>query len=299
MAEGAIKPEIEDPSKSESENTTSEKNTTIENNQQIEANVSGTPIIWTPRFIIIFALTLVLGLSIESLLTQGWFDGYYSGLWIFQAEILIACLGWITLLVLTHSSWIRIGSIFGIIWAFFMTLHISIYWLNTDLASRVHPLINAATCIALLGPYICLSIDKTLIHRLDSWLFGLAPPIVCIVVTLMYFLTPAYERSLTTLENAIASTALILSLLVWWLRPSSWKSRPGPTFLFGCVPFILLLLARFIKQFNPSNFFVAKELIQPIPYFPNNDTNFFFSQVALLFLFLGIMRLIQGERVSA
>ena len=90
MAEGAIKPEIEDPSKSESENTTSEKNTTIENNQQVEANVSGTPIIWTPRFIIIFALTLVLGLSIESLLTQGWFDGYYSGLWIFQVEVLIA-----------------------------------------------------------------------------------------------------------------------------------------------------------------------------------------------------------------
>ena len=299
MAEGAIKPEIKDPLKSESEKTTSEKNTARKNNHQVEANVSHTQIIWTPRFIIIFALTLVLGLSIESLLTEGWLDGYYSGLWVFQVHVLIVCLGWITLLVLTHSSWIRIGSIFGIIWAFFMTLHITIYSFNTDLALRVHALINAATCIALLGSYICLSIDKTPVHRLDAWLFRLAPPIVCIVVALLYFLTPANERSLTTLENAIASTALILSLLVWWIRPTLWKTQPGPTFLFGCVPFILLILALSAKVFNPSNYFLAKVLSQPIPYLSTNDTNFFFSQVALLFLFLGIMRVIQFERVSS
>ena len=77
-----------------------------------------------------------------------------------------------------------------------MTIHIIIYSLNTDLSLRVHALINAATCIALLGSYICLSIDKTPINRLDAWLFGLAPLIVCIVVTLIYFLTPANERSL-------------------------------------------------------------------------------------------------------
>ena len=29
-------------------------------------------IIWTPRFIILFGLTLVFGLSLESILTQGW-----------------------------------------------------------------------------------------------------------------------------------------------------------------------------------------------------------------------------------
>lgn len=300
MAEGAIKPEIEDPLKSESENTTSsEKTTTLENNHQVESNISRTPIIWTPRFIIIFALILVFGLSFESLLTQSWLDGYYPGLWIFQVHVVIVCLGWITLLVLTHSNWIRIGCIFGIIWAFFMTLHITIYSLNTDLALRVHALINAATCIALLGSYICLSIDKTLINRLDSWLLGLAPPIVCIVVTLIYFLTPANERSLTTIENAIASTALILSLLIWWIRPTLWKSRPGPTFLFGCVPFILLILALSAKEFNPSNYFLAKVLSQPIPHLSTIDTNFFFSQVALLFLFLGIIRIIQFERVSA
>src|SRR5438552_2084954 len=299
MAEGAIKPEIKDPLKSESEKTTSEKNTARKNNHQVEANVSHTQIIWTPRFIIIFALTLVLGLSIESLLTQGWLDGSYTGLWIFQVYVIIACLGWITLLVLTHSSWIRIGGIFGIIWALFMTLHITIYSLNTDLALHVHALLNAATCIALLGSYICLSIDKTPINRLDAWLFGLTPLIVCFVVILIYFLTPAYERSLTTLENAIASTALILSLLVWWIRPTSWKSQPGPTFLFGCVPLILLILALSAKEFNPSNYFLAKVLGRPIPYLVTNDSNFFFSQVALLCLFLGIMRVLQSERVTS
>src|SRR5438105_14103966 len=32
---------------------------------------NSTPIIWTPRFVVIFALTLVIGLSTASLLTQG------------------------------------------------------------------------------------------------------------------------------------------------------------------------------------------------------------------------------------
>ena len=298
MAEGAIKPQIEDSIKSESENTTSEK-TTLRDNNQVESNVSHTHIIWTPRFIVIFALTLILCLSIESLLTQGWLNGYYSGLWIFQVHVVFVCLGWLALLFLTHSSWIRIGSIFGIIWALFMTMHIIIYSLNTDLALKVHALINAATCIALLGSYICLSIDKTPINRLDAWLFGLAPMVVCIVVALNYFLTPANERSLTTLENAIASTALILSLLVWWIRPTSWKFQPGPTFLFGCVPLILLIVALSAKDFNPSNYFLAKVLSRPIPYLLTNDSNFFFSQVALLCLFLGIMRVLQFERVTS
>ena len=299
MAEGAIKPEIEDSLKSESENTISEKTISRENNQRVESNVSRTHIIWTPRFIVIFAPTLVLGLSIESLLTQGWLNGYYSGLWIFQVHVIFVCLGWFALLILTHSSWIRIGSTFGIIWVLFMTMHIIIYSLNTDLSLRVHALINAATCIALLGSYICLSIDKTPINRLDAWFFGFAPLIVCIVVTLIYFLSPSNERSLTTLENAIASTALIFSLLVWWIRPTLWKSQPGPTFLFGCVPLILLILALFAKEFNPSNYFLAKVLSGPIPSLLTNESNFFFSQVALLFLFLGIMRVIQFERVSS
>ena len=298
MAEGAIKPDIEDFKKSEPEKTTSEKTTSEEEIPQSESAVSRPNIIWTPRFILIFALTLVFGLSIESLLTQGWLDSYYTGLWVFQVHVIFVCLGWLALLVLAHSSWVRIGSIFGIIWALFMTLHIIINSLHTDLALHVYALINAATCIALLGSYICLSIDKSPFSRLDAWFFGLAPIAGCIAVTFIYFLTPANERSLTILENAIATIALILSLLVWWIRPTSWKSQPGPTFLFGCLPLILLILALSAKAFNQSNYFLAKVLMGPIPYLLTNDSNFFFSQVALLCLFLGIIRVLQFERVT-
>ena len=47
MAEGAIKPEIEDSLESESENTTREKTTSLENNHRVESNVSRSQIIWT------------------------------------------------------------------------------------------------------------------------------------------------------------------------------------------------------------------------------------------------------------
>ena len=298
MAEGAIKPDIKDYQKDEPENTASELTTSEEKKQQVEGTISRTKIIWAPGFIILFALILVFGLSAESLLTQGWLDGYYTGLWIFQIHIIFVCLGWLALLVLAHSNWVRFGSIFGIIWALFMTLHIIIYSLHTDLALRVHALMNAACCIALLGSYICLSIDKGPLSRLDAWFFGLAPIIGCIAVTLIYFLTPTNGHTLTTLENAIATIALVLSLLVWWIRPTSWKSQPAPTFLFSCVPLILLILALYAKEFNPSNYFLARVLLRPIPYLSTNDSNFFFSQVVLLCLFLGILRVLQFERVT-
>ncbi len=299
MAEGAIKSKIESSLQSELINTTNEKPTQMEVNSQVDTNSSRIQIIWTPRFIIFFSLTLIFGLSIASLLTQGWLDGYYSGLWMFQVYIIIICLGWLALLIITHSSWIRMGSIFGIICALFMTTHIIIFSLNSDLSLHVHTLINAATCIALLGSYICLSIDKTPINRPDAWLFGLAPLIACIAVVLIYFLTPPIERSLITLENAIAGTALVLSILILWIRPALWRSQPGPTLLFGSVPPILLIRALSDKVFSPSNFFLAKVLGGPIPYLHTNESNFFFTQLSLLLLFLGIVRLIQAERSSS
>ncbi|HYB00086.1 MAG TPA: hypothetical protein VED37_07690 [Ktedonobacteraceae bacterium] len=299
MAEGAIKPEIEGSLQNELVNTTKEKHAQSVVNPQVDTNSSRIQIIWTPRFIISFALTLILGLSIASLLTQGWLDGFYSGLLIFQLYVIIICLGWLTLLIVTHSSWIRMGSIFGIICALFMTTHIIIFSLSSDLSLHVHALINAITCLSLLGSYICLSIDKTPSNYLDAWLFGLAPLIACIAVALIYFLTPPIERSLITLENAIAATALVLSILILWVRPALWKSQPGPTFLFGSVPLILLIRALSNKVFSPSNFFLAQVLGRPIPNLHTNESNFFFTQLSLLLLFLGIVRLIQAERSSS
>jgi hypothetical protein len=298
MTEGAIKPDIDEYPKSEPENITSEKTTSEEETRQAESTVSLPKIIWTPRFIVIFALTLVSGLSIASLLTQGWLNGYYTGQWVFQVYLILIGISWFALFVLAHSSWIRIGSIFGCIWALFMTLNIIVSAQHSDLASRVLALVNAASCIALLGSYICLSVDKTPFSHLDAWFFGLSPVAGSIAVALVYFLTPVDERSLNTLENAIATVALVLSLLVWWIRPSSWKSQPGPTFLFGCVPLIFLLLAISGMEFNPSNYFLAHVLMLPIPYLLTSETNFFLSQVALLCLILGAMRLIFCELIN-
>jgi hypothetical protein len=299
MAEGAIKPDIEGYDTSDPDNRMSEK-TMLDVQLPLSVSTYSRPqIIWTPRFIVVFSLTLVFGLSIESLLTQGWLNGSYTGAWIFQAQVTLVCSSWLALLIFTHSSWIRIGAIFGIIWAFFMTLRIVLNSLPSNVAIHIDALVNAATCIALLGSYICLSIDKVPISRLDAFFFGLMPIISCLTVALIYFLTPPTERSLITIENTIATVALILSLLVWWIRPTSWKNQPGPTFLFGCVPLILITLALSAKEFNSSNYFLAKVIMRPIPYLLANESNFFFSQVALLCLLLGITRILQCERVTA
>lgn len=296
MAEGAIQPGIDHDHLNESKASMSENMASnIKETSQTEPLGSRTTVIWTPLFIVIFALTLVFGLSIESLLTQGWLNNLYTGQWVFQAHVILICLCWLGLSILTRSSWIRVGSIFGCIWALFMTLNLIVSSLHTDLASRILTHVNAATCIALLGSYICLSIDRTPISRLDAWFFGLAPIAGSIGVALIYYLTPSNVRSLSTLESAIATIAIVLSLLVWWIRPTSWKTQPGPTFLYGCVPLLLLLLSIPHMGSNLSNYFLAHVVRHPVSYLSTNEANFFFSQVALLCLLLGTMRLIFCE----
>jgi len=251
-------------------------------------------VIWTPRFMIIFALTLVIGLSVEGLLTNGWLAGYYPGRWIFQVHVILIFMCWLALVVVARSSWVRIGGIFGCIWALFMTVNIVLNASNIDVSSPVFNRVNAAICIALLGSYLCLSVARTSFSRLDTWLFGLAPIAGSLAVVALFFLTPVDGRSPSTLENLIATIALILCVLVWWLRPTSWKTQPGPTFLFGSVPALLLLLAIPSIGFHASNFFLAHVVLYP-PDGSVNQANFLPSQVALLCLLLGTMRVLQGE----
>src|SRR5579864_3467869 len=296
MAEGAIQPDIDQDHTNEPGHTTSEKTTSnVEETSQAASTGSRPMVIWTPRFIVIFVLTLVIGLSIESLLTQGWLNHLYTGQWVFQAHVILIFFCWLALAVRTRTGWVRIGSILGCIWALFMTLNITISALDVDPSSPVLFYLNATICIALLGSYLCLSINKTPFSRLDAWLFGLAPITGSIAVVLIYFLTPSYERSLNNLESAIATIALVLSLLVWWIRPTSWKAQPGPTFLFGSVPLLLLLLAIPSMGYNESNFFLAHVVLYPMSNPLNNEQDFFLSQVALLSLILGTIRLLFSE----
>ncbi len=212
-----------------------------------------------------------------------------------QDHGLLVGLCWLAIVILAHSSWVRTGGIFGCIWEVFMSIDITLNTQRLDTASPVLAHVNAAICIALLGAYICLSIDRTPFSRWDAWFFGFAPILSCGAVILTFLLAPAENRSLYTLENTIATTALILCVFVWWIRPSCWKTQPGPTFLFGIVPVILLLLDIANMGINQSNFFLSQVVLSPIPYLANNGANFFFAQVVLLCLLLGALRVLKCE----
>jgi hypothetical protein len=246
--------------------------------KEMQQAVPAPPIIWTPRFIVIFALALVVGLTAEGLFAEGWANRLYPGGWILLIHAILALGWWTFILARARSWWIRTGAIFACIWGLFACLNalMEMHGVDSSLAIIAH--LNAATCSALLGAYICLSLDRTPLHRWDAWFFSLALVLGSSAVALFYFLTPVDSRSLAVLEGDLSATALFLCVCVWWLRPSCWKARPGPTFLFGIAPAILLFLA--------------------IPKVVDGATNLFLSQVVFLCITLGIMRLVQCELVN-
>ena len=232
-------------------------------------------IIWTPRFIILFVLTLVLGLSAESLLVQARDNGYLAENGILLVHVALISICWIAIIVRARSAWPRLGAVFGCIWAVFLSIFLAITLNRISPNVPVLPLLNSAFSIALLGCYICLSIDRTAVSRWDSWFFSIAPIVAACAVIAIFLLAPPDSRSFGTIEVGIIATANVLNLLVWWLRPSCWQTQPGAAFLFGTASLILLLLA--------------------IPGLSDNDANFFFRQVMLLCILLGAIRTLQGE----
>ncbi|MFL5652980.1 MAG: hypothetical protein ACJ8CB_02200 [Ktedonobacteraceae bacterium] len=241
------------------------------------ADVSTIPstVIWTPRFLVVFALTLTIGLSAESLLTQGWTSHYYPGPWVLIAHVTLIFACFIAIILATHSWWMRIGSIFGCTWAIFTSINFIISFYKLDPSSPIPAYLNAIICCALLGAYICLSVEYIPLTGWDTWFFRLTLIIGVCGVLLAYFIKPTVVRSVSVIESAAAALGLVFCVLVWWLRPSCWKTQPGPTFLFGVTPAILLLLSA--------------------PGLGRGATNLFLSQVALLSLLLAVMRILQGE----
>ncbi len=236
-------------------------------------------IIWTPRFIVIFALVLVVGLSTASLLTQGWLNGYYEAPWAELGYDSVAFCCWIAVIFFARSEWIRLGAIFGVIWTIFMGANfITLMLIPLDHNSILIGYINGASNIALLGSFICISIANTPFRRWDMWFFRLAPIIGIAAVVVAHFHAPAEFRTLSQLENHTTNIALYLCMAVWWLRPSCWKAQPGLTFLLGMNPVIQRLLG-----FQ----------------FPHNgEPILFYTQVILLLFILAAMRIIQYERVT-
>lgn len=276
MPDSIIQPDTEHSEIPNETTADSNEQSRVEPSRQSKSSTPPATIIWTPPFIVIFFLTLAIGLSAESLLTQGWLNNDYPAEWVLLGHLAVVCLVCIAIIALARSWWLRIGGIFGFLWSLFMSINLILdgYSHLLDTNSAVTAYFNVASSIALLGAYICFSTYRVPLRRWDTGFFVLALIGGSCAVILMYFLAPAENRSPGLLENDVARVALILSILTWWIRPSCWKAQPGPTFLFGLVPIFLLFLS--------TSIVVGKE------------ANFFFSQVLLLVLILGAMRTVQS-----
>ncbi len=243
--------------------------------QAEEANREGKtqkdPVIWTPGFIVFFALVFALGLSVASIITQGWLNGLYRGeVVLLGYNVLIAGL-WIALFLRTKSFWLRLAAIFGFLWIFFTGSNLLISLFQLPYSESILPHSNAAAAMALLGAFLCLSFKTASTDSWDRWFLWIA------LLVFVGGLLAAYlsgVRDLSGLENILTGVALFLCIAVWWLRLSCWHWQPLPAFLFGSVPLIQLLFI--------------------LPH--RSETNFFYTQVMLLALILGILRVIQKER---
>ena len=249
-------------------------------------------IIWTPNFILVFALVLILGVSTESLLTVGWVSNlFFVNSWAMLGHVTLIAFGWLILAIISRSPWIRLGCIFGELWAAFLFLTVLLNAHGMGLSAPAQTPLNAATCLALLGTYLGFSIADTLRTRWDHLLLFLLPLLSAIGVVATLVLT--HRTSNLVVENAIAVAALSVCCLLWWLRPSCWQAEPGPTFLFGLAPAILLLTAFFNASTN--SLFLTQITSFTVPGTLENSNLFFFAQVTLLTLFLACLRTTKSE----
>jgi hypothetical protein len=281
MAESAIEPEIAQSAQPEQPAPDTDRATPNAGEEALalEQPSAQTVVIWTPGFIVCFALTLGLGLCAECLLTRGWQAHLYGGNWVLLGHLLLLLAVWVTLVLRAGSFWIRLGAVFACLWSFFVGVNLVINLHPFNQASPVIAYLNASGNLSLLGSYLCFASASARAPRWDSWFSGLALIGSIITVTVAFTLTAPDVRSLTTIADTIAATTLLLCVLVWWLRPVCWKIHPGPTLLFGLAPTIVLILS--------------------LPGITSAFNNLFFLQVADLCLLLGGLRLLQGERVSA
>jgi hypothetical protein len=248
----------------------------LENEQEDGSLASHrSPIIWTPRFIVIFALTLAGGLSLASLTTQGWDNHYYQPEWILLGNTAILFAVWSAISICARSLWARIGGIFGCLWTIFTAINFVASLLTVNVGLAVIAYLNAATNTALFICYCVFSTSHIPFRSWDRWFFRIAPVVGGCLALTGFFFPPQFVGRVPGLASTTAATALYLAIAAWWLRPSCWKTQPGAAFFLGMAPLISLMLA--------------------IPHAFNGSSNFFFLQISLLCSLLGAMRLLQGE----
>ena len=243
--------------------------------QDAEKKVPSSPTVWTPRFILLFFLTVAVGLSVESLLTQGWLNKAYKAEWVLLIHALFILTSLIVLSIKGRSTWIRIGSIFGSIWAVFTGASYVATLLGISGRSLIALQFQEVTACALLATFICFSTHRIPLRRWDSLFFWLVPFVGGGTVAVLYILSRTDPHHARVLISATTTVLLSICVAIWWLRPSCWRSQPCITFLFGIAALLLL----FVPLMNNDTL----------------GTPFFFSQVLLLCVLLGVMRVLQGE----
>ena len=277
-------------------NANQEPSPLLEQNQPQDAPVLSQEkrVIWTPRFIVLFMFTLALGLSLESLLTQGWAIRWFTGTWVFIGHLLLVNAGWIIVLRVSRSRWMHLGAFFGLIFVVFVAINVILQEFLFQPSNYLLAHVNVVTFLALAGCSICLSVDRLPVERWDAWVLGLMPVLSVVLLIPLYLLRA--DRSMAAMENSISVVALIIGTLVWWIRPTCWRNMPGPTLLFGGVPLLLLLLDIIYVGNGSYNFFPVYVTENAPATFASRQTLFFFSQIVLLCLLLGITRLVQSEK---
>lgn len=228
-------------------------------------------IIWTPRFIISFTLLLILGLSGATMLTNGMLNGYYAPglillLWTLGGG---ACLFFLS--VRARSFWVRLGGGIGCLWSVLSGLTCVLTLLPLTSQSTMLLYTATATSCVLLACYVCLSIAHVSWQRWDTMFFRTIPALL--LLTGFAFLLRSHTWSSLTFVMLVA--LLILSIAIWWIRPSCWREQAGPALLFGLAPLTLL------SQVLPDGI--------------NSEPGFFFAQVAFLCLILATLCLSRCE----
>jgi len=242
-------------------------------NSQLATQNTG--IIWTPRFIVLIALILIVGLSTASVVTQGWFNNYYSSGPVLMLYTVPNLICWIVLFRYARTRWLRWGIIFGYLWALFTGLYYRLNYGFIDPHIPVTLHLQVAIYSTLALAYICISLASGPMSRGDIWFFRLAPIAIAVFFIAQMVLRFVFGRIALGIEAIILSEILYFDVLVWWARPSCWKRQPGPTFLFGLIPFLEIALT-----ISPA---VTEEM------------KFFFMQVSLIVMLIGILRLLQCE----
>jgi hypothetical protein len=244
------------------------------NKTQTETSELAT-ILWTPTFIALFTLTLVVGLSMTTILIQGWLNAHYSDTIVLLAYTPLLLFLWIAVLVKARSAWTRAGASFGCLWSFFTAGSFWLHSLVIDPQAANVTQMNIATNGTLLGMSLCLSLAHTPFQRWDNWFFRSFPLFAIAILGADYLHISKETQAFSLFESFGATLLLYLSSAIWWLRPSCWRNQAGPTFLFGSAPLILIIFV--------------------IPNLVSREQVFFFQQIFLLCILLGATRILQSE----